>query len=520
MYQKKEKNKRMSDIRSALSVTVLMTFAMIFTILTVPVKTYAEEKTAEAGSGIKITVTGDVSADSAKLADDASKETLPDIEIYIDVPEGYFSDKATVTFRLKTKDGSMPKIKNVKAKTGKKGTYQDVTSAMSLEITEDCTVHVVATDDSGRTYERSRAVQCFDKDKPTLNASVSEGILEVVAKDEKSGVKNIIVNGYEYTDLKNGKLTIRLSQFDGGYEKFIIQATDNAGNRSDSYSVKNPYHKNKDSNSDTDPATELPVTTDPTETGDATGEVRGHVKTDKNGNVVKDTGTDAENIGTDKDGVEVKDKGGSTEIPDSLTDMLGSEIIEAFLGGYSTPTYAYDESLMGREFYTITTESGKVFYLIIDRTSGKEVVRFLTDITEEDLLHVVKNSSQSLPRNSAAKDSGIPIQEAALPNNNTGNDGYSDTKKLTDEEAKNIEKEQQEVPAQEEPKEESFIKKNMSYIIMGGAAVIFIIAGYYFKVVKKRRETDPDDETGESEDDETGKDSEDDYLGSDDNSRS
>ncbi len=521
MYQKKEKNKRISDIRPVLSVAVLMAFALMFTMLTVSVKTYADEKasdkTHDAGSGIKITVTGDVSSEPAKAEDDTSKETLPDIEIYIDIPEGYFSDRATVTFRLKTKDGSMPKIKNVKAKTGKKGTYQDVTSAMSLEITENCTVHVVATDESGRTYERSRSVQCFDKDKPTLNASVSEGILEVVAMDDKSGVKNIIVNGYEYTDLKNGKLTIRLSQFDGGYEKFIIQATDNAGNRSDSYSVKNPYHKNKDSNSDTDPATELPVTTDPTETGDATGEVTGHVKTDKNGNIIIDTGTDAETTDADKDGGEGKEKGNTTEIPDSLTDMLGSEIIEAFLGGNLSPTYAYDESLLGREFYTITTESGKVFYLIIDRTSGKEVVRFLTDITENDLLHVVKNSSQSLPRNSAAKDSGIPIQEAALPNNNTGNDGYSDTKKLTDEEAKDIEKEQQEAPAQEEPKEESFVKKNMSYIIMGGAAVIFIIAGYYFKVVKKRRERDTDDETGESEDDESGKDNEDDYLGSDDN---
>ena len=532
MFQEK---KRFFNLEKILYTLLLMSLTIIVSALTLSQKVYAEEKddgtSKNAGSDIKITVTGDLSTEPSKAADDketkdSSAEILPDIEIYIDVPEGYFSDKATVTFRLKTKDGSMPKIKNVKARIGKKGTYQDVTSSMSLEITENCTVHVVATDESGRTYERSRSVQCFDKDKPTLNASVSEGILEVVAEDEKSGVKNIIVNGYEYTDLKNGKLMIRLSQFDGGYEKFIIQATDNAGNRSDSYSVKNPYHKNKDSNSDTDPATELPVTTDPTEIGDATGEVTGHVKTDKNGNIVKETSGDSGNSGDGSSDVTGNNDGGAgigkdgtgIDIPDNLTDMLGSEIIEAFLGGYSTPTYAYDESLMGREFYTITTESGKVFYLIIDRTSGKEVVRFLTDITEEDLLHVVKNSSQSLPRNSAAKDSGIPIQEVAISNNNTGNDGYSDTKKLTDEEAKDIEKEQQDIPEQEIP-EESFIKKNMSYIIMGVAAVIFIIAGYYFKVVKKRREADPDDETGESEEDETGKDSEDDYLGSDDTSQ-
>ena len=529
MFQENEKKKRIFNLKKTLYTAMLMSLTLVISTLTFSQKIYAEEKTDDtsknSGSDIKITVTGDLSTEPSKATDDKetknlSAEKLPDIEIYIDVPDGYFSDKATVTFRLKTKDGSMPKIKNVKAKTGKKGTYQDVTETMSLEITEDCTVHVVATDTSDRTYERSRAVKCFDKEKPTLNASVSEGILEVVAEDDKSGVRNIIVNGYEYTDLKNGKLTIRLSQFDGGYEKFIILATDNAGNRSDSYSVKNPYHKNKDSNSDTDPATELPVTTDPTETGDATGEVTGHVKTDKDGNIIKDTPVaDIETTDVDKEGSEGEDKAGSIEIPDNLSDMLGNEIIQAFLGSYSSPSFAYDESLFGREFYTITTESGKVFYLIVDRTSGKEVVRFLTDITENDLLHVVKNSSQSLPRNSAAKDSGIPIQEAAISNNKTGNDGYSDTKKLTDEEAKDIEKEQQEIPSQEVPKEESFIKKNMSYIIMGVAAVIFIIAGYYFKVVKKRRETDPDDETGESEEDENGKDSEDDYLGSDDKNK-
>lgn len=526
--------------KSLMYVAVLLALTLIFSAMALSENVYADEKAATAsqapGTEIKITVTGDASSEPSKTEDIPesknseikadSTEPLPDIEIYIDVPGGYFSDRATVTFRLKTKDGSMPKIKNVKAKTGKKGTYQDVTESMILEITEDCTVHVVATDTTGRTYERSRSVQCFDKEKPTLNASVSEGILEVTAKDTKSGVKSIIVNGYEYTDLKDGKVTIRLTQFDGGYEKFVIQATDIAGNKSDSYTVKNPYHKNKDSNSDYDPATELPESTDPTETGDATGEVTGHVKTDKTGNIVKETpgdsgsSGDGSSDGTGNSGDRAGKDGNGIDIPDNLADMLGNEIIEAFLGGNTTPVYAYDESLMGREFYTITTESGKVFYLIIDRTSGKEVVRFLTDITEEDLLHVVKNSSQSLPRNSAAKDSGIPIQEAAISNNNTesSGDGYSDTKKLTDEEAKDIEKEQQETPASETPKEESFIKKNMSYIIMGVAAVIFIIAGYYFKVIKKRRESDAD-EDGDTDDDSTGTDSEEDYLGSDDKNK-
>jgi hypothetical protein len=200
------------------------------------------------------------------------------------------------------------------------------------------------------------------------------------------------------------------------------------------------------------------------------------------------------------------------------TDKEG--IIESFLDDeYSRPAYDDETDLIGREFYTITTHDGKSFYLLIDRTSGKEVVRFLTDITENDLLHVVKTGSQSLPRNSAAKDSSITIKEAAIPDKSreTGDDtedGYSDTRTLTNEEKQKMEDEQKptEAPKQQE---ESFIKKNMSYIIMIIAAVIFIAAGYYFKVVKKRREVDLD-EVEESDDDTSEKDSEDDYLGSDD----
>jgi len=519
MYQEKEKKKRSIKGIKGIRTVILMLLAIVFTVSGIPEIVYADEQADTATvSSTSVSASSAPSSEPAKSSekvtdsgnDDKGTDTepLPDIEIYIEVPAGYFSDRATVTFSLKSKDGSMPKIQSVKAKAGKDGKYEDVTATMKLDITEDCTVHVVATDTSGRTYERSRKITCFDKAKPTLNASVSEGVLEINAKDEGSGVKSVIVNGYEYTDLKNGKLTIRLSQFDASYEKFVIQATDIAGNISQEYNVKNPYKKNKDSNSDYDPATELPVSVTPTENGDATGEVTGHVRTDKDGNVIKDPPEDSA-IKTDGDGT--KD-GKEVNIPDNLSEMLGNEIIEAFLGDH--PHYEYDESLLGREFYTISTENGKIFYLIIDRTSGKEVVRFLTDITENDLLHVTKNNSESLPRNSAAKDSSIPIQEAALPNNNSNQgDGYSDTKALTEEEKQKLREEQkaEDTPKQEEP---SFIKKNMSYIIMGGAAVIFIIAGYYFKVVKKRRERDDgDDDT----DDDQGKDNEDEYLGSDSN---
>ena len=453
-------------------------------------------------------------------------EVLPDIGIYIDIPNGYFNDKATVTFSLKTKDGSMPSIKSVRARAGKKDKYTDVTDTMKLEITEDCTVHVIATDTSGRTYERSRKIACFDKEAPTLNASVSEGILEVVPKDNISGIKSVIISGYEYTDIKDGKLIIRLSQFDAGYEKFNIQAVDNAGNKSDVYKVKNPYYKSKDSDSDYNPAAELPRDTLPTDTSDSTAEVSEHIKVDQDGNVIV-SGLDieallsGENIETQglKENENAKDNA-NAEIAGNGnilgTGSINLSTIEEILGAFYNS--GEDDTLVGREFYTITTKSGKIFYLIIDKSGSKETVRFLTDITENDLLHVVKSDTQSLPRNSAAKDS--TIKDSALPNNNgNGNadtntgDGYSDTRQMTDDEVQKVESEQQAAQEAGKNQEPSFIQKNMSYIIMAVAGVIAIALGYYFKVYKRRKNQDPDDTIDESEEEKNTEDTEEDYIG-------
>ena len=74
----------------------------------------------------------------------------------------------------------------------------------------------------------------------------------------------------------------------------------------------------------------------------------------------------------------------------------------------------------GREFYTIMTKTGKVFYLVIDRTQDEETVHFLTDITENDLLNATEDNKPTLPQNSAVviKDAGLADMSAG-----SGRDG-------------------------------------------------------------------------------------------------
>ena len=150
-------------------------------------------------------------------------------------------------------------------------------------------MYVLVTDQKGNTYEKNRAIKCFDTVKPTLNAAVSDGLLSIQVHDTDSGAKAVYVNGYEFTDLTGGTLNIRLQQFDAGYEYFTISAMDNAGNMSEVYKTKNPYYKDPADTSDGNPAEQLPESATPTKPGSATGTVTEHTKTDSNGNTTSQT---------------------------------------------------------------------------------------------------------------------------------------------------------------------------------------------------------------------------------------
>ncbi len=154
------------------------------------------------------------------------------------------------------------------------------------------------------------------------------------------------------------------------------------------------------------------------------------------------------------------------------------------------------QSEQGKEFYTIQTASDKVFYLIIDRDGEEEMVYFLTEITENDLLNTTSDNSETLPKNSAALESAIPTSESALPNNNAeqGNKQEEDTEGTEEDTESTGEPEETEVKEQANPM--------ISYILMGGLAVAVIGGAYYFKVVRKKKEDFIEDEDEDEEDNE------------------
>lgn len=413
----------------------------------------------------------------------------PNVKITISTPSGWHNDTTKVHISIEdvAHSGNFA-IKTVQAKVAQNGSWTDITEDMYVEISENTTVYVLVTDQRGKTYEKNRYIKCFDFTKPTLNAAVSDGLLSVQAHDMDSGIKAVYVNGYEFTELTNGVLNIRLQQFDAGYQYFTISAMDNAGNMSEIYKTANPYYTDpeKEDGNEKNPAEQLPVNAQATKPSSATAQVTEHTRTDSDGNTVSGN---------------------------SLAEQKKQAMAEAAASEGKEESGEKEKNETGKEFYTIQTASEKVFYLIIDRDGEEEMVYFLTEVTENDLLNVTADNSETLPKNSAALESAIPVTEGALPNNN----GEQEKEEETAEEPAEGGKEETTEEPEPEP-EKTGENPAATYIILGIVAAAAIGGGYYFKVVRKKKEEfldeddDEEDEEEEYEDDEENEDSGDDFF--------
>lgn len=388
------------------------------------------------------------------------------ISISVEDPKNqkWFDEKAKVKISAVDLKGTGKfHVMKAMAKISEDGSFEDVTDDMSLEISENCSVYVEITDQDGTIYTANRYIKCFDKEKPTLNASVYNGRLSVKAYDGDSGVKAIYVDDYEFKKLTNGQVVIRLQKFDSGYEHFSIQAMDNAGNMSEVYEVANPYYNGNTDDSQTDPSISLPSDVLPTSPTNAIADVIDHVTVDANGNVKKKK-----------------------------------------------------KSNKGREFYTIKTKNDKTFYLVIDRSGSKEKTYFLTSISENDLLNVTDDTNiNTLPQNSATNESALPdsgsgtaaastTNSGALPNNNiSATELMSRDNEVSEVEDTAVSDAAVDDTALAEVKPEESDNSTLMYIVIGVVAPIFFLVSYYFKVIKKRRENFVSSEDDIEEEEET-----------------
>jgi len=145
----------------------------------------------------------------------------------------------------------------------------------------------------------------------------------------------------------------------------------------------------------------------------------------------------------------------------------------------------------GIEFFTIGTEDGNVFYLIIDRQRNVDNVYLLNAVTEEDLISLAQAGGREVTP------SGANNSESAIPTPESPDTPTQQPLATPDP----IE------PENDLPATQS--RNNSSTLIIVGIAVLVVGGlGYYFKIVKPKQnavyDDDEDDNFGyddESDDD-------------------
>ena len=344
-------------------------------------------------------------------------------------------------------------IQSVEAKTNE-NPYVDITDSMEMILSEDGTLSIKVIEENGRETLKEKKYECFDWDKPSILARSEGEILYVTATDLTSGIATVYVEGTPFKDLSAGnELAINLKDYEAEYPYLTLQSVDHAGNKSDLYQVKNPFYVSEEDMGQTDQSTENPLSTERTEPASSKATVIEY---------------------TDEEGVTVE-----------------AENVEELMPGDSLPEEQEKEMDIpgeGKEFFTIQTEGGRTFYLIVDRDRNSENVYLLSEVDELELLNFVNHEGEEVLQGD------IPlytITGQAMEKQETQTDEQANFKDIL---TRNTETDTDQTEAQKTP-----VKNNQSTTLIVGIAGGCIVAYLLKKKKKKKKEQDDESESEEQD---------------------
>ena len=303
-------------------------------------------------------------------------------------------------------------------------------------------------------------------------------------------------------------LAVRLSDFvtdeDVGNSPYImIQATDLDGNLSGVVRINNPSYV------PADPAATSTANTSSSTASTTTGsggsqwvtlpgqvESGGSYVSGGDGNNVND----ANNSGVNNINHSNANHTNGSNVSDNDITGIGNGNTNAGADGYGHGE-SYDYTQLGLtpdgtgtvvdnivtqnalEFFTVFTEAGNVFYLVVDRQRSTENVYLLNAVTEADLMALAESGGGSADNISI---SGIPTPIPTEPQEEEQNQTS-----ISQSNSDNDSSEQEDA---------SSGGGNGSLIFIAIIAVVIGAAGYYFKIVKgKRSSSGPDDDYWDDE---------------------
>ena len=243
-----------------------------------------------------------------------------------------------------------------------------------------------------------------DKDTtpPELAASLDGDTLKIESSDDNSGVEAVFVDGNRINSLTNGAASVTLKDYAGTEKQVSVYAQDYAGNRSKTVKFENPYYE--------EPApTEKPATTVPQNQSSkpvkpaqaqaaSSGSTNHNAQSSNSGSHSSGNGSNAGTntganggsntaSGTNNGSSNSQEETGTTSsIPDGAFTPEGTGTV------LDEATGEGDD----KQFYTITTETGNVFYLIIDGKRDDNNVYFLNGVTEADLMALAEKNEGTM----------------------------------------------------------------------------------------------------------------------------
>ncbi len=412
------------------------------------------------------------------------------LSLVLEAPTDWSRDSAEVAISITDSAGSG--FASAEAKVGRDGSWRDITDTLrqsgsqytgTVEVSDNGPVAVKVTGHDGTVQEQSCDVACMDRTAPTVRAVLDGGKLCIEARDNRSGIASILVDGKEYAASDEKNMSVTVDKLDAGKEQVTVQAVDKAGNRSAVTTVDNPNYQppKEDTESEADTPAPSPtptpvVTTPPASTTKPSGTPQ---QSDSSQTVSTPTPSPAESIS-----VSTGTSASASADPEADTDTVPRGDNALTPDGQGTVVDNADEAA-GKEFFTITTADDNIFYLIIDRQRDSENVYFLNAVTEEDLLALAEPSEDG-------GESAVPDPEPVCTCEVKCEAGAVDTDcpvcALTLEDcAGEAPTPAEESPAEPEPADGSGAGL---YVVIALVALAVGGAGYYFKIYKPKHELD------------------------------
>lgn len=300
-----------------------------------------------------------------------------------------------------------------------------------------------------------------DTTPPTLTAVLDGETVKIVSSDDNSGVEAVYIDKTRVNSLVDGKASVALKDYAGTDKKVSVYAVDYAGNRSDAVQFDNPYYKEPVSTekpaAPTQPSQSSTPATKPVQTQAASSGSTGN------------SGTPEPTTSSVPEGAFTPE--GTGTVLDSATGEDGD-----------------------KQFYTITTEAGNVFYLIIDGKRDDNNVYFLNGVTEADLMALAEKNDGSVSVIPAA-DVCTCKEKCEAGKVNTGCPVCKND--LNGCIGKEKPAEPEEPAESEQPKKDTGSVGTIIFIIVALLAVGGV--GYYVKIVRPKQQAADEDEFDEDD---------------------